>query len=197
MVTSKLVEIQKFQTKIAELEKSLRQERQKLLRLPAKLGYASLRELIAALAAAASSPDGKATRGVSVTKTGKPRRPRTEITTEMKQKVKALVGEHKTAAYEAISPFQRAGISLGGTSASTRAPPRSPRSWIFPSRASATSRRSSGSRGSTERGSPRPFVPPSPGSVATAGRCYWPSASSSAVGGTSLMSCAGSGPTPR
>jgi len=98
MVTSKLVEIQKFQTKIAELEKSLRQERQKLLRLPAKLGYASLRELIAALAAAASSPDGKATRGVSVTKTGKPRRPRTEITTEMKQKVKALVGEHKTAA---------------------------------------------------------------------------------------------------
>lgn len=98
MVTSKLVEIQKFQTKIAVLQKSLRQERQKLLRLPAKLGYASLRELIAALAAAASSPDAKGVRGVSVTKTGKPRRPRTEITPEMKLKVKALVGEHKTSA---------------------------------------------------------------------------------------------------
>lgn len=98
MVTSKLVEIQKFQTKIAELEKSLNKERQKLLRLPAKLGYGSLRELIAALTAAASSSAGRAVRGVSITKSGKPRRPRTEITPEMKQKVKVLVGEHKTAA---------------------------------------------------------------------------------------------------
>lgn len=103
MVTNKLKTLAKYQKMVASLEKQLAGSQRKLRSLPAKFGFKSLNEFIAALRAA----DGGAASG-GVAKSGKSRAKRTKITPEMKQKVKALAQAGKTGAEIA----KQIGISL-------------------------------------------------------------------------------------
>ncbi|MFI5335168.1 MAG: helix-turn-helix domain-containing protein [Opitutales bacterium] len=104
MAKNKLQELAKYQHKIAVLEKELGRQRRKLLALPAKAGFRSVAELIAALRTVdqGGGPSAKA----KGPKSG--RRRRAKITPEIKAKVKALVGDKKTGAVIAKS----LGISL-------------------------------------------------------------------------------------
>ena len=92
MVTDKIQKLQQYQREMAKLEKELSRFNRKLLALPGKYGFKSVDAFIDALRAAkggaAKVPAGK------IVASG--RKPRATITPELKQKLKALVGEGKT-----------------------------------------------------------------------------------------------------
>lgn len=100
-----LQELAKYQQKVAALEKELGKLNRRLLALPAKFGFKSVDELIAALRTAAKG-GAKAARGKAGRTGG--RRKRAVITAEMKQKVKTLSEGGKTGAEIA----RAVGISL-------------------------------------------------------------------------------------
>lgn len=92
MLSNNLKKIAAYQQKIAALERQLAKVNSRLLALPAKFGFKSVDDLIAALRTAqASAGAGKAVAA------GKPRRKRATITPEMKQQLKKLVEAGKTA----------------------------------------------------------------------------------------------------
>jgi hypothetical protein len=93
-----------YEQEIARLQKSLQKFNQKLLKLPAKFGFKSVAELIAALKQAAGGKVAVATGGAA--KAGK--RQRAVITPEIKQQVKAMTTAGKTGAQVAAA----VGISL-------------------------------------------------------------------------------------
>ena len=93
MVTNKLQKLREYQRQMAKLEKELARYNHKLLALPAKHGFKSMAAFIDALRAA-SGAGGKAPKAAAVKSSG--RKPRAKITPEMKQKVKAMVGDGKT-----------------------------------------------------------------------------------------------------
>lgn len=104
-MSTALQELAKYQQKVAALQKQVVKENQKLLALPAKFGFKSVNELIAALQAASgskSAPSAKAGKTVSG------RKARAVITADIKAKVKALAGEGKTGGEIAAA----VGISL-------------------------------------------------------------------------------------
>lgn len=104
-MSNALQELAKYQQKVAALQKQLSKENQKLLALPAKFGFKSVNELIAALQAASDSKSGPSA------KAGKMpagRKARVAITPEIKAKVKSLANDGKTGAEIAAA----VGISL-------------------------------------------------------------------------------------
>ncbi len=103
MVTDKLQRLQKYQREMAKLEKELASFNSKLLVLPGKFGFKSMGAFIEALRAA-----GKGGAKLPAPKAPGVRKPRVEITNEMKQKVKALVNDGKTGAEIA----KQVGISI-------------------------------------------------------------------------------------
>lgn len=93
MVTDKIKKLHQYQRQMAKLEKELARYSHKLLALPAKHGFKSMDDFIDALRAATGG-SGKAAKSAAKSSSG--RKPRAKITPEMKQKVKALVGDGKT-----------------------------------------------------------------------------------------------------
>lgn len=93
-----------YEQEIARLQKGLKKFNQKLLKLPAKFGFKSVAELIAALKQAAGGKVGTVT--AKAGQGGK--RKRAKITSEMKQQVKAMTTAGKTGAQVAAA----VGISL-------------------------------------------------------------------------------------
>lgn len=91
MVTNKLEQLREYQKKMAQIEKELASFHRKLAALPAKHGFRSMDAFIDALRSAAKSGGAR-----SAPKAAGGRKPRAKITPEVKQKVKALVGEGKT-----------------------------------------------------------------------------------------------------
>jgi hypothetical protein len=93
MVTDKLQKLRQYQREMAKIEKELSKFNAKLTALPGKYGFKSMDAFIDALRAA--SKGGSA----SVAKSRPSiRKPRVEITAEMKAKVKALANDGKTGA---------------------------------------------------------------------------------------------------
>ena len=88
-------EIAKYQKKIAALEKQVGKQNRKLLSLPAKFGFKSMDDFIAALQAA-SGKSGKV--AVAAPANTKARKTRAIITAETKADVKKLAGAGKTGA---------------------------------------------------------------------------------------------------
>lgn len=96
MVTDKLKKLHEYQREMAKLEKELAGFNRKLLALPGKFGFKTVDALIDALRTAAKTGGGK--KAASAPKAASGRKPRAVITTETKQKVKALVNDGKTGA---------------------------------------------------------------------------------------------------
>lgn len=103
MVTDKLKELETARAKLAALEQSVAAERNaELAALPAKLGFASAEEFLAAFKAATGSAGGKrgrkAGKGKAKSKAaGKSgRKARVEITDEIRAQVKKLADAGKT-----------------------------------------------------------------------------------------------------
>ncbi len=94
MVTDKLQKLRQYQREMAKIEKELSKFNAKLNSLPGKYGFKSMNAFIDALRAA--SKGGSAAPAAA----GRPsmRKPRVEITAEMKAKVKALANDGKTGA---------------------------------------------------------------------------------------------------
>lgn len=93
MVTDKLQKLRQYQREMAKIEKELSTFNAKLTALPGKYGFKSMDAFIDALRAAAkgrTAAAGSARPSI--------RKPRVEITSEMKAKVKALVNDGKTGA---------------------------------------------------------------------------------------------------
>lgn len=95
MVTEKLKKLQAYQRQMAKLEKELAGFNRQLLALPGKHGFKTMEAFITALRAAGRSSGG-AKSAPAAKKSG--RKARVEITAEMKQKVKSMVGAGKTGA---------------------------------------------------------------------------------------------------
>lgn len=94
MKTTDLKKIEKYKKEIARLLAVVNKQNRKLLALPAKHGYRSMDEFIAALKAAGSGAGGKTEK----TKlSGGKTRKRAKITPEIKSKVKELSNGGKTA----------------------------------------------------------------------------------------------------
>jgi hypothetical protein len=104
MSKNTFAELQKYQKKIAALEKTMERERRKLAGLHSSLGFKSTEALIAALRevdqGGGSAPQAGGRRKV--------RQKRAKITPEVKARVRALVGQKKTGAEIA----RATGISL-------------------------------------------------------------------------------------
>lgn len=79
-----------YKAKIAALERKMQKDSRKLLKLPAQYGFKSMDAFIVALRAAASGRPAKPAAAPSI------RKKRAVITPEMKQKVKAMIGQDKT-----------------------------------------------------------------------------------------------------
>lgn len=94
MVTDKIQKLQQYQREMAKLEKEVARFNRKLLAVPAKYGFKSVDAFIDALRAAKGG-SAKASAG-KVAAAAAGRKPRAKITPELKQKLKALVGEGKT-----------------------------------------------------------------------------------------------------
>lgn len=105
-MSTALQELAKYQQKVAALQKQLSKENQKLLALPAKFGFKSVNELIAALQAASGST--KSAPSVKAGKTPSGRKARVAITPEIKAKVRSLANDGKTGAEIAAA----VGVSL-------------------------------------------------------------------------------------
>lgn len=86
--------IAEYQKKIAALEKEVEMQNRKLLVLPARHGFKSMNDFIAALQAAAGQPGKNA----ATSAPAKARKKRAVITPETKAKVKSLAGDGKTGA---------------------------------------------------------------------------------------------------
>lgn len=82
-------QIKQHEKEVAKLQRKLAKSRAKLLQLPAKFGFASVAEFVAAVQDAAK---GAGAAGPAKGRT------RAKITPETKEKVKALVKEGKTGA---------------------------------------------------------------------------------------------------
>jgi hypothetical protein len=95
MVTDKLKQLHEYQRQMVKLEKELAGFNRKLVALPGKFGFKSMDAFIDALRDASKS-GGKAAPARTGATFG--RKPRAVITTETKQKVKALVNDGKTGA---------------------------------------------------------------------------------------------------
>lgn len=95
MVTDKLQKLRQYQKQMAQLEKELSRFNSKLLALPAKYGFKTMNSFIEALRAAGGSGSAPS-RAAAASATASGRKPRAVITTETKQKVKALVKDGKT-----------------------------------------------------------------------------------------------------
>lgn len=93
MAKNTLLELEKYRSKVAALEKKLVKQRSKLLALPSKFGFKTLDEMIAAMRSAA-----KESGRIPESGSKKPRRKRATITGETEAKVKALVEKGETAA---------------------------------------------------------------------------------------------------
>ena len=87
-------ELVEHRKKFLSLEKRWEEAQGKLLRLPAKLGFDSTNDLIAALRNASA-----ARRPASLNEAQRVRRKRQSLTPEIKSKVKKLVAAGKTSAY--------------------------------------------------------------------------------------------------
>ncbi|HVZ63787.1 MAG TPA: helix-turn-helix domain-containing protein [Lacunisphaera sp.] len=96
MKSTDLKKIEKYKKEIARLLAVVNKQNRKLLALPAKHGYRSMDEFIAALKAAGSS-GGAAPAGKAKASGGKTRK-RAKITPEIKAQVKSLSGQGKTGA---------------------------------------------------------------------------------------------------
>ncbi len=94
MSSNSLIELAKYQRKLAALQKAVAKQQSALLALPSKFGFKSVKELIKALRDAAKS-GGKSPKGAA--KSAGTRK-RAVITAETKAKVKSLVGAGKTGA---------------------------------------------------------------------------------------------------
>ncbi len=114
MVSEVVKELEAAKAKVAELETELSKERQeKLAKLHEEFGYSSLNAFIKALREAVGAPVSGARRGrkaKAVKKAaGKARKgKRAKVTDDMKEQVRAMVGEGKTGAAIAKS----LGVSL-------------------------------------------------------------------------------------
>ncbi|MBA3850177.1 MAG: hypothetical protein C0502_09320 [Opitutus sp.] len=91
MVTEKIQKLREYQRQMAKIEKELARYNAKLAALPAKHGFKSMDAFIDALRASGSGK-GKTVRSAESSS----RKPRVKITTETKQKVKAMVSDGKT-----------------------------------------------------------------------------------------------------
>lgn len=100
-----LAQLAEYKKKVATLEKEIGSQNRKLLALPAKFGFKTMSDFIAALQAA-SGKSGKA--AAATPASAKTRKKRAVITADTKTKVKALASEGKTGAEIAKS----LGISL-------------------------------------------------------------------------------------
>jgi hypothetical protein len=98
-----LKKLETYKSEIARLERNLQKQNRKLAALPAKYGFKSMNDFIAALRKAGGSVKG----GVKAVAAAA-RRKRAVITDETKQKVKSLVGAGKTGSQIA----KEVGISL-------------------------------------------------------------------------------------
>ena len=105
MVTDTVKQLQAAKAKVAALEQSIaKAQKQKLSKLPAQLGFASIADLIDALSQISGGRGRKAAKAGKASKRAK----RAKITPEVKDKVKELVKAGKTGS--AIA--KELGISL-------------------------------------------------------------------------------------
>ncbi|HTL67912.1 MAG TPA: helix-turn-helix domain-containing protein [Lacunisphaera sp.] len=95
MKTTDLKKIEKYKKEIARLLAAVNKRNRVLLALPAKYGYRSMGEFIAALKAAGN---GEGAKGAKAKAGGGKTRKRAKITPEIKAKVKELSNGGKTAA---------------------------------------------------------------------------------------------------
>ena len=91
MVTNKIQKLREYQRQMAKIEKELARDNAKLAALPAKHGFKTMAAFIDALRAVGAGA-GKPARAAK----SSGRKPRAKITSETKQKVKALVNDGKT-----------------------------------------------------------------------------------------------------
>ena len=102
MVTEKLEQLQGLRAKVAELEQAIEATRNtELAALPARYGFAGVREFVAAVKAATGEPRGHRGRPRGKSKSagakgGRRRRKRATITDETRAQVKKLVEGRKT-----------------------------------------------------------------------------------------------------
>ncbi len=85
-----LKKLEQYQKEVARMQAMLAKQDRKLAALPAKHGYSTMDDFIAALKRSGGSQPAK--------KSPAPRRKRTPITPEIRQRVKGLVGQDKTVA---------------------------------------------------------------------------------------------------
>jgi hypothetical protein len=103
MVTDKLKQLTEYQSKVAELQSSIEEERQKALaHLHEEYGFKTPGELIKALRAATSAGSGRRGRGAAR------RRKHARITPELRQKIKVALQGGKTG----VKVAEEFGISL-------------------------------------------------------------------------------------
>lgn len=95
MKSTDLKKIEKYKKEIARLLAVVNKQNRKLLALPAKHGYRSMDEFIAALKAAGAAGAGAAPKAKAG---GGKTRKRAKITPEIKAQVKAMAGQGKTGA---------------------------------------------------------------------------------------------------
>jgi hypothetical protein len=109
MVTNKIKELSVARAKVAALEQSIAAEmKSELAGLPAKYGFPSVGEFIAAVRAAAGKRRGRRPNKVTEAKPERKRRKRAIITDETRQAVKKLANDGKTGSEIA----KTVGISL-------------------------------------------------------------------------------------
>lgn len=93
MVTDKIKQLAQYEDKVAQLRKAVANRlRQELASLPRKYGFDSTPAFLKAVKQAAGGRNSVRASAAG----GKKRRRRAKITPEMKQKLKALVGQGKT-----------------------------------------------------------------------------------------------------
>jgi hypothetical protein len=103
MVTDKLKQLTEYQTKVAELQSSIEEERKKALaHLHEEYGFKTPAELIKALRAATGAGSGRRGRGAAR------RRKHARITPELRQKIKVALQGGKTG----VKVAEEFGISL-------------------------------------------------------------------------------------
>lgn len=98
MVTDKIKELEAARAKLANLEQSIASELNKeLAALPAKYGFASIEEFVAAVKAAGGGRRGRRPgRAAKSSATGRKRRKRAVITDETRSSLKKMVEAGKT-----------------------------------------------------------------------------------------------------
>ena len=109
MITNKIKELEATRAKVRDLEKSIATQLNKeLTALPAKFGYTSVADFIAAVKAAGAKGGRRAGKKAKAATGGKKRRSRAVITDATRAQVKKLVEAGKTGGEIA----KAAGISL-------------------------------------------------------------------------------------